>query len=150
PRLAVAALRHIFFNPRFLNRVGAVGGETFDRGDLLSLYAGDGRDARARRFAVDVHRTSATQRYAATELRPGHIQRVAQDPQKRHLGIHIDGGGFSIQRKSDGHKSLPRRARYRTPTPRMDGNARNSAGSAPPRIVPLRRVRMEGARTRRS
>src|SRR5271154_1414542 len=67
-RLAVAALGNVFFDPGYLYWVGAVGRESFDRGDFLSAYARDRRDARARGFAVDVHGASAAESHPAAEF----------------------------------------------------------------------------------
>ena len=38
-------------------------------------------------LAVDMHRACAAQRHAAAELGAGHAQRVAQNPQQRHLRL---------------------------------------------------------------
>src|SRR6266702_557469 len=68
PRLAIAALRHVFFDPRALHRVRAVFRQAFDRGHAL---AGDGRygqHAGARRDAVQVHGAGAALGDAAAEL----------------------------------------------------------------------------------
>src|SRR2546423_12846802 len=76
PRLTVAALRHVFFDPGALHRVGAVLGQAFDRGHAL---AGDGRhrqDAGARRDAVQVDGAGAALGDAAAELGAGEAERV--------------------------------------------------------------------------
>src|SRR5688500_12793015 len=69
PRLAVPALDDVGLGPRLLYRVQTVGGQPFDRGDLFRGDAARGGDARTDGLAVDVHRTRATLRHTATELR---------------------------------------------------------------------------------
>jgi len=104
--LAVAALRHVFFHPGLLHGMAAIGGEAFDGGYFLSCHAGDGRDTGARGFAVDVHGAGSAQRHAAPKLRAGHVQRVAQHPEQRHVWADVDGLGFAVQSETDGHGDL--------------------------------------------
>jgi len=87
--LAVAALRHIFFHPGLLHWMASVGGQPLDGRDFFPGYARNLRDARARGFAVDVHGTRAAQSHPAAKLCAGHIQRVAQHPQERHVRADI-------------------------------------------------------------
>ncbi len=57
PGLTVTALHHIEFGPGLLHRVRTVGGQAFDGENFLPIGHGrGGRDARAQRRAVDVHR----------------------------------------------------------------------------------------------
>jgi len=109
PGLAIAALRNVFLDPGPLHGMVAVGGQAFNRGDSLAADAGDGRNAGARRFAVDVHSAGSAQRHTASEFRPGHIQDIAQHPEQRHIRTDIRQRlGFSIQLESDGHGVLLR------------------------------------------
>src|SRR5262245_9498992 len=57
-RLAVSALRNVFFHPSLLDRMAAIGREAFDGGDFLSGDAGDGGDTGTCGFAVDMDGTS--------------------------------------------------------------------------------------------
>src|SRR3954468_7162180 len=57
--LAVAALRHLLFDPRLLDRMAAIGRDALDRGDRVLAHRTDGHAARPRRLAVDVYRAGA-------------------------------------------------------------------------------------------
>ena len=60
-----------------LQRMRAVWAEAFDGGDLLAGRVVDGRDAGARRSAVEMNRAGAASADAATELRAAHAEDVA-------------------------------------------------------------------------
>src|SRR5689334_8223158 len=107
PGLAVAALRDVFFDPGFLNRMAAVRRKAFNGGDFLARDAGDRGNAGTRGFAVDVYGTGSTERHAAPELRTGHAQGVTEHPEQRHVRADIDGLRFAVQGKTDGHGVLP-------------------------------------------
>src|SRR5256714_8666861 len=89
-RWAVAALRHVFRDPRPLHRVRAVLGQAFDGGDALVGDGGDGQHASARGRAVQVHRARAALRDAAAELGARESERVAQHPEQRRVGRDVD------------------------------------------------------------
>src|SRR5207244_7435645 len=57
PRLAVAALRHVFRDPGALHRVRAALGQAFDRGDALVGDRGDGQYAGTGSGSIQVHGT---------------------------------------------------------------------------------------------
>ena len=78
--LAVTALGNIFFNPGFLDGVRTIGGEAFNGKDFLATDAGDGSDAGASGFAVDVNGASTAESHAATEFRARHVEGIAQYP----------------------------------------------------------------------
>src|SRR5207247_1859805 len=80
PRLTIAALRHVFLDPRALHGVRAVLGEAFDRRHPFAGDGGYGQYAGARRDAVQVDGAGATLGDAATELGAGEPERVAQHP----------------------------------------------------------------------
>src|ERR1700730_9474878 len=70
--LAIAALRHIVFDPGLLHLVqGAAGGEALDRGDLPACRIADRRAAGARRDAIDMDGPGAALCNAATVFCPG-------------------------------------------------------------------------------
>ena len=71
--LTIAALGNVFGHPGDLHRVSAVGGQTFDGGDLLARDGGDRSDATARGLAIDMHGASAAKSHTATELCAGHV-----------------------------------------------------------------------------
>lgn len=104
--LAVAALGNVFRNPGLLDGMAAVFGNALDGGDAFSGNVGDGQHAGTRRFAVDVHSASAALHDAAAEFRAGHVEGVAQNPEKRHVWADVDGLGFPIQSERDGHGVL--------------------------------------------
>ncbi len=99
--LAVSALRNVAFEPGALHRVIAVGGESFDCGDVLARDERNRRTAGTNRLAIEVDGAGAAQRHAAAELGAGHAEGVAQDPEQRHLRHDIDGLLFAVQSKRD-------------------------------------------------
>src|SRR5947207_16019717 len=74
----------------------APGIEPLDGGDLAADRRRDGRDARANGAAVEVDSARPALRDAAPVLRPGEVQRLAQDPQQRHLRGDIDLLRFAV------------------------------------------------------
>src|SRR5216684_5688542 len=106
-RLAVAALRHLLGDPRFLQRMIAVGRQPFDGGDSLSLNRRYRSDARSCRHAVDVHRACAALRHAAAELGSGETELVADDPQQRGIGRLVGKRFPAVDGKRD-HSPLPK------------------------------------------
>src|SRR5256714_10765766 len=86
PRLAVAALRHVFLDPRALHGVRPVLGEAFDRGDALARDGRHRQHAGAGRDAVQVNGTGAALGDAAAELGTGETERVPQHPEERRVG----------------------------------------------------------------
>ena len=115
--LAVSTLRNIGFHPGLLHRVAGVGRKSLDGGDFFSGYAGNGRDARAGRFSLNVNGAGAAQSHTAAKLCAGHVEGVAQNPEQRHFGADIHRLRLAVQDKSDGHQH-PRwqdlKADYRT------------------------------------
>ena len=98
--LAVAALRHVQLNPRFLQRMREIRGQSFDGRHVLAFDARYRRHAGANRLAVQVHGARSAQRHPATEFRPGHPQRLPQHPQQRSRGIHVHLDQLSIYEKT--------------------------------------------------
>src|SRR5213080_3014377 len=126
PRLAVTALRHIFFDPRALHGVRPVLGQAFDRGHP---FAGDGRHgqhAGARRDAVQVDSAGAALGDAAAELRAGEAEGVPQHPEERGVGGDVDRFAFAVDGEADrGHERRPR-GRWKQ---RVRADARMEGGS---------------------
>src|SRR5689334_5717335 len=96
PRLAIAALRDIFGDPRLLYRMVSFGRETFDRRDLLPPERFDGRDARPDRLAVDMDGAGAAEGAPASEFRSGQAERIAQDPEERGALLSGDGAALAV------------------------------------------------------
>src|SRR5437764_9285612 len=89
-RLAVAALRHVFRDPRPLYGVRAVLGQALDRGDALVGDSRNGEHARPGRRAVEVYGTRAALCDAAAEFGACEAERVAQHPEERRVGGDVD------------------------------------------------------------
>jgi uncharacterized ferredoxin-like protein len=51
-----------------------------------------------------VHRTRAAERHAASEFGAGHVERVAKNPEQRHVGIDVDRCGFSVEDEMSRHE----------------------------------------------
>src|SRR5205823_12935372 len=86
--------------------MAAVAGKTFDSRDGLSRNHRNRQRARACRLSVDMDGARAAQRHAATELRTGQAERIAQDPEQRHLRYDIDTLSFAVQSELYWHRSL--------------------------------------------
>src|SRR2546425_6007649 len=82
--------------------------EAGEGGDRLALDGADGRDARAGRPAVDVHRARAALREAAPELGIAEAEVRPQRVEQRHGGIGVESRRFAIDDQPDslGHGGL--------------------------------------------
>src|SRR5437763_7684087 len=106
-RLAVAALRHVFRDPRPLHRVGAVLGQAFDRRDALVGDRGNGQHAGARGDALQMHGAGAALRDATAELGARESERVAQHPEERRVGCDVDGFALAVDGEGNrGHDEV--------------------------------------------
>lgn len=81
PALAIAALRHVFDDPGFLQRMKLVRIQAFDGCDVLARDAGDRRHAGVREFAIDVNAARAAKSGATAEFGASEAKRVAEHPQ---------------------------------------------------------------------
>src|SRR5881397_381877 len=141
PRLAVAALRHVFLDPRALHRVRAVLGEPFDRGHTFAGDRGYGQHAGARRDAVQVDGAGAALGDAAAELGASETEGVAQHPQERRVGGDADRFALAVDGESDcGHDRASSRKMEKTcrggrTDGRGPGGFMPSAQSRPPDAV---------------
>jgi hypothetical protein len=116
--LAIAALRNVNFNPGLLDRVVPIFGEAFDGSDFSAGDGRDGSNAGSGCFPVDVDSTGAAERHAAAKFGAGHVEGVAKYPEERHLRINVYGLGFSVEGKSDGHRTSREVAKLQQhPTP---------------------------------
>src|SRR2546421_3225054 len=126
PRLAVAALRHVFLDPRALHGVRAVLGQAFDRSHPFAGDGGHGQHAGARRDAVQVDGAGAALGDAAAELGAGEPERVAQHPEERRVGGDVDRFALTVDGEADrGHERRPR-GRWKQ---RVRADARMEGGS---------------------
>ena len=94
--LAITALGHVEFAPGLLQGMRAVGGKTFDGGDLRTGGGGDGSETTAGRLAVEMDSTGAALADATAELGADEAEGVAKHPEKRGVGGHIDGVGLAV------------------------------------------------------
>src|ERR1700692_886481 len=90
PRLAVAALRNTFFNPRALHWMIVVWGKALNSDDLCAIKSADWQRAGPHGGSVDMHRASAALRDTAAEFCAGQTDHVAQHPEKRRIGLDVD------------------------------------------------------------
>src|SRR5215831_2571961 len=104
--LAVAALRHLFGDPRLLQRVRRVGRKALDGDDPLAVHGGRFGLAGAHGLAVHMHRTGAAQAGAAAVFGARQGEMVADDPQKRRRRLGFDRHAFVVQGERDHVTSL--------------------------------------------
>src|SRR3569833_2773717 len=95
-RLAVAALGHALGDPGALDGVTLVLREPLDRDNRLSGHGAHRNHAAAYGLAVEQYRAGPAASQAATELRPGELERIAQSPQQRSILFHVDAVLLSI------------------------------------------------------
>src|SRR2546422_6000027 len=105
--LAVAALRHVLGDPGPLPRVAAAGRQPLDRGHALPGDRRDGHHAGSHGRAVEMHGAGAALGDAASELRAGETEVVAQHPQERRVWRDVHGLAFAVDGEDDrGHDAL--------------------------------------------
>src|SRR5215475_11259664 len=105
--LAVAALDHFMVEPGLLDlRACRCRADPLDGGHLRLADAVNRSDAGTGGDAVDMHSAGAAQRHAASELRPGHAEHIAQDPEQRRIAIHIDAVCGSVDFDGKGHDAV--------------------------------------------
>src|SRR5450759_964099 len=97
--LTITALWNFLLNPRPLNRMIPIAGESFDSCDLLANGRFNAGATRFHRIAIDEDSATPAVSLAATELRSRKPQRIAQNPKKRCAGLHINGARFAINCK---------------------------------------------------
>src|SRR2546425_948307 len=102
PRLAVAALRHVFLDPRALHGVRAVLGQAFDRRDALAGHGRHRQHTGAGSDAVQVDGAGAALGDAAAELGTGETEGVTQHPEERRVGRDVDRFAFAVDGETDG------------------------------------------------
>jgi hypothetical protein len=107
--LAIAALHDLEIQPCSLNLLaGWRIADRFDRGDRCVADAIDGRNAGAGRNAVKMNRACTAKSHAAAELRAGHAEDVAEDPQQRCVFIDVDDVVCAVNFEGKGHRSFLR------------------------------------------
>src|SRR5882724_2841368 len=137
PRLAVAALRHVFRDPRPLHRVRAVLGQAFDRRHALAGDGGHGQHAGARRDAIQVDGASAALGDAAPELGAGEPEGVTQHPEERRVGGDVDRFAFAVDGEADrGHDRASSRKMEKTCMSGRTGGRGAATRAVPPGTAP--------------
>src|SRR3954451_17280779 len=107
-RLAISALRDLMLEPSLLDlRTDRCRTYRLNRCDLGVTNAVDRRDAGTDGGAVEMHGAGATQRHAAAELRAGHAEHVAQNPQQRRVTIDGDAPRGSVNVDGKTHDTAP-------------------------------------------
>src|SRR4029077_15404814 len=99
---AIAALRGLLLDERFLDGVRLVdGAQTFEGDDLDALYRFHPRDAKGNRLAFHQDRAGSALSQAAAELRATQTEIVAQHVKQRRCRIDVQAVGLSVyfQRK---------------------------------------------------
>src|SRR5262249_5715090 len=79
--LTVAALWNVHFEPRLLQRMRQIGGESFDGGYIFAYGARDRSHTRAHGLTINVDRARAALRHAAAVLGSSQPQIVTQYPE---------------------------------------------------------------------
>src|SRR5262245_19254712 len=103
PRLAVATLRNIELLPRQLDRVRPVRRQSFDGGDLPPAGPTGLQQAGPHRLTIDQHSTRAALADAASVLRAGETDRIAEHPPERRLWCAIHPILDAMAEKSQRH-----------------------------------------------
>src|SRR5438552_967367 len=99
--LAESALRDLLIDPGLLNGMElAVFGNSFKRYDF-TLNAGNRRDARPRRHAIDDHRARPALAQSAAETRTSHANIIPQGVQQRGRRIDIQRVRSTIHLQGD-------------------------------------------------
>src|SRR5258705_13818290 len=95
--LTISALRNVVVDPGLLDFVQrAVGGQTFDRGDLFAAGIADQYATGAHRNAVDVDRAGPALCYAATVFGAGQPDTFPDRPKQRRIRLDIHVESFAI------------------------------------------------------
>src|SRR2546426_4660006 len=135
--LAVAALRHVLGDPGPLHGVAPAWRQPFDRGHALPGDRRDGHHAGSHGRAVEMHGAGPALRDAASELRAGETEVVAQHPQERRIGRHVHGLAFAVDGEDDrGHDALRARVSENWRWGRAGGRGATATGRAAPAVPP--------------
>ena len=98
-RLAVPALGHFLGNPRLLEWMAAIVGESFDGRDLSTFHCGNGCEASVSGGSVQMYHASAALADATAKLGSGELQMLPHDPEQGRIGVGIDFYALTIDRK---------------------------------------------------
>ena len=105
-RLAVAALHDVEVHPRFLHRLRGARREALDRRHLATGDRRDRRRARAQGLSVDMDGAGAALRDAASVLRAGEAELLADDPKQWSIRIAVELATRAVDVERDGHVKL--------------------------------------------
>ena len=101
PRLAIATLRNILFQPRSLQRITQIRREALDCGHRFSRHPRYRRDARPNRFAVDMHSAGAALRHPTPVFCSSEPKLFTDDPEQRSGWIDVEIDAFAVYGESD-------------------------------------------------
>src|SRR5579859_4271772 len=108
-RLAVAALRNVYLQPRALHGMADVARKTFYGGDALARQASRRGNARPGWMPIHQDCTRSTHRDTAAELGAREMESVAQDPEQRNVRSGVDHVRFAVDLKRNVSHICPRR-----------------------------------------
>src|SRR5690349_18941772 len=110
--LAVSALRNFFGDPRGLQGVLAVGGQSLNGGYVLTRHLGHRRGTGTGGRPLYVYCASAAQSRATAKLCAGELESIAQNPEERSVLGDVDLALAPVNPKSDlCHGALSSRGR---------------------------------------
>jgi hypothetical protein len=95
--LAVAALRHVDFDPGALEWMRKIVREAFDGGDMFAGHARQGGYARTYGLPFEMHGAGSAQSHPTAEFCASQSQGISNNPEQRSRRIVIHVYGFSIQ-----------------------------------------------------
>src|SRR5262249_49491001 len=95
------------FLPRDLDRMAAIRGYTFDRGDFFSDGVRRGKAARPDRLTINMNRARAALPDTAAELRAGKSDVIADHPQQGRCRVGVNGMLSSIHVEIERHAWPP-------------------------------------------
>src|SRR5437899_2508212 len=104
--LAVPALRHLQIHPGLLQRMVAIGRESFDGGDSLARYRRDRRLTGAHGETLQMYGTSAAHPGAATIFRAGKFEVLAHHPKQRCIWRDVNIRQLAVDGETEGHEDL--------------------------------------------
>jgi len=100
----IAALQGALLEESLLNGVkGLSAGQPLDRRDRSSAHRRHRQEAGSRRLAVDEHEARATLPLAASVLRAGEVQLLAEDVEQATLGVRGDAALRVVDREPNRH-----------------------------------------------
>jgi hypothetical protein len=95
-------LRHVDVDPRLLQSMAAIARKTFDGRNPTPIDLLHRQLAGAPRATVNMHGAGTAKPATATELGANEIERVAEDPEQRRLGVTVELAAHGIDVQCEG------------------------------------------------